>query len=244
LVKDNTLHPVCGKVFRGFHLYTHQQEALAIAKKKESFVVTAGTGSSKSLAFFMPIIDSIIRVKEKDTTPRTQAIIIYPMNALANSQMDELKKYLDNFIESNPGDEPPFSFKRYTGQEGSEERKVIAQNPPDILLTNYMMMELLLTRYNDEDRVVISHCKGLEYLVLDELHTYRGRQGGDVALLIRRIKQQLQTYNLVCIGTSATMASSNDDSVKDEKTAAAGFAGSLFEEKSLFPMLFPRNWNV
>jgi superfamily II DNA/RNA helicase len=231
LVKDNTLHPVCGEVFRGFHLYTHQQEALAIAQRKESFVVTAGTGSGKSLAFFLPIIDLIIRAKEKDNSPRTRAIIIYPMNALANSQMDELKKYLDNFNESNPGKKPPFSFARYTGQESKEEREVIAQNPPDILLTNYMMMELLLTRYNDEDRAVISHCKGLEYLVLDELHTYRGRQGGDVALLIRRIKRQFETNNLVCIGTSATMASSNDDGGKDEKTAAADFAGSLFEEK-------------
>jgi ATP-dependent helicase YprA (DUF1998 family) len=80
-------------VFRGFHLYTHQQEALAIAQKKESFVVTAGTGSGKSLAFFLPIIDSIIRIKEKDTVPKTRAIIIYPMNALANSQMEELQMY-------------------------------------------------------------------------------------------------------------------------------------------------------
>jgi len=231
LVKDNTLHSVCGEVFRGFHLYTHQQEALAIAQKKESFVVTAGTGSGKSLAFFLPIIDSIIRAKENDPSPRTRAIIIYPMNALANSQMEELKKYLDNFIKSNPGEKHPFSFARYTGQEDSEERKIIAQNSPDILLTNYMMMELLLTRYNDEDRAVISHCKGLEYLVLDELHTYRGRQGGDVALLIRRIKLQFETNNLVCIGTSATMASSNDNGGIDEKTAAADFAGSLFEEK-------------
>ncbi|WP_461246155.1 DEAD/DEAH box helicase [Treponema sp. R6D11] len=231
LVKDNTLHPVCGKVFRNFHLYTHQQEALAIAQRKESFVVTAGTGSGKSLAFFLPIINSIIKARENDASPRTRAIIIYPMNALANSQMEELQKYLNNFIESNPEEKPPYSFKRYTGQEDSGEREVIAQNPPDILLTNYMMMELLLTRYNDADRAVISHCIGLEYLVLDELHTYRGRQGGDVALLIRRIKRQLQTNNLVCIGTSATMASSNDDGGKDEKTAAADFAGNLFEEK-------------
>jgi hypothetical protein len=72
---------------------------------------------------------------------------------------------------------------------------------------------------------------GFEYLVLDELHTYRGRQGGDVVLLVRRIKRQFQTNNLVCIGTSATMASSNDNGGKEEKTATAEFAGSLFEEE-------------
>jgi superfamily II DNA/RNA helicase len=248
LVKDNTLHPICGQIFQDFHLYSHQQEALAIAKRKEPFVVTTGTGSGKSLAFFLPIIDSVIRAKEKDRTqggkvpfPRTRAIIIYPMNALANSQLEELQKYIDNFIKNNPGEKPPFSFKRYTGQENAEERKEIANNPPDILLTNYMMMELLLTRFDDNDRAVISHCSELEYLVLDELHTYRGRQGGDVALLVRRIKQQLETKNLICIGTSATMSSPDDtsspnegelklDSDGDEKNAIAGFAGNLFGE--------------
>ena len=230
LVKDNTLHPVCGKIFQDFHLYTHQQEALAVAQRKEPFVVTTGTGSGKSLAFFLPIIDSIIRAKEKDATPKTRAIIIYPMNALANSQTEELQKYLDSFTKNNPSEKPPFSFKRYTGQEGVEERTDTAQNPPDILLTNYMMMELLLTRYRDDDRAVISHCAGLEYLVLDELHTYRGRQGGDVALLVRRIKRQLETKNLVCIGTSATMVSPDDDGTEDEKKAVADFAGSLFGE--------------
>jgi len=240
LVKDNTLHLLCGKIFHDLHLYTHQQEALAVAKRKEPFVVTTGTGSGKSLAFFLPIIDSIIRAKEKDATPRTRAIIIYPMNALANSQMDELQKYLDTFTKSCPGEKLPFSFKRYTGQEDREERMDAAQNPPDILLTNYMMMELLLTRYNDEDSAVIFHCAGLEYLVLDELHTYRGRQGGDVALLVRRIKRQFETQNLICIGTSATMTSPGDqgsyeDSEGDEKhtneaRTVADFAGNLFGE--------------
>lgn len=152
------------------------------------------------------------------------------MNALANSQAEELQKHLDTFKANNPNEDIPFSFNRYTGQENNDERKIIAENPPDILLTNYMMMELLLTRYNDEDRAVISHCTGLEYLVLDELHTYRGRQGGDVALLVRRIKQQLDTKNLVCIGTSATMATPSDDGIGDERQATADFAGSLFGE--------------
>ena len=230
LVGDKTLHPLSGEIFRGFHLYTHQQEALAIAQRKESYIVTTGTGSGKSLAFFLPIVDSIIRAKEKDSTPKTRAIIIYPMNALANSQMEELQKYLENFSKNNPEEKTPFTYKRYTGQDDVGKREEAAKNPPDILLTNYMMMELLLTRYLDYDRTVISHCAGLEYLVLDELHTYRGRQGGDVALLIRRIKQQLETQNLVCIGTSATMASSGDDGEGDERKAVADFAGNLFGE--------------
>ena len=230
LVNDNTLHPLCGKIFQGFHLYTHQQEALAVVQKKEPLVVTTGTGSGKSLSFFLPIIDSILRAKEKDKTPKTRAIIIYPMNALANSQMEELGGYLNNYYKNSPGASEPFTFERYTGQEVSDKRKDIAKSAPDILLTNYMMMELLLTRFNDDDRAVISNCNELEYLVLDELHTYRGRHGGDVALLVRRIKQQLNAQNLVCIGTSATMASSSDDGKIDEKKAIADFAGNLFGE--------------
>ena len=81
----------------------------------------------------------------------------------------------------------------------------MAANPPDILLTNFMMLELLMTRQNDIDKAVMRNAKGLRFLVLDELHTYRGRQGADVALLVRRVREALAD-KLICIGTSATMA--------------------------------------
>src|SRR5690606_12935256 len=89
----------------------------------------------------------------------------------------------------------------------ASEREAIAANPPNILLTNFMMLELILTRYEETDRRVVEHCHDLEFLILDELHTYRGRQGADVALLVRRLRQRLQANDLVCIGTSATMSS-------------------------------------
>ncbi|MEI2625264.1 MAG: DEAD/DEAH box helicase [Giesbergeria sp.] len=125
------------------------------------------------------------------------------MNALANSQLEELDKFLHGY----PEGQEPFSVARYTGQESATERKQIADNPPDILLTNFMMLELILTRFEDVDRRVVEHCQGLEFLVLDELHTYRGRQGADVAMLVRRLRERLQADKLVCIGTSATMSS-------------------------------------
>lgn len=83
----------------------------------------------------------------------------------------------------------------------------MADNPPDILLTNFMMLEYILTRFDDVDRRVVDHCEGLEFLVLDDYHTYRGRQGADVALLVRRLRERLRANKLVCIGTSATMSS-------------------------------------
>lgn len=204
------------------HLYVHQMQAIAKAQSQQSYVVTTGTGSGKSLAFFIPIIDRILKAKQGDPTPRTRAIIIYPMNALANSQLEELDKFLYGY---SSGQEP-FTVKRYTGQESSEERKAIADNPPDILLTNFMMLELILTRFEDVDRRVVDHCRGLEFLVLDELHTYRGRQGADVAMLVRRIRERLQADKLVCIGTSATMSST--DREDDRNKTVADVASVLF----------------
>lgn len=199
-------------------LFTHQEQAIAFAAKGESFVVTTGTGSGKSLCFFIPVVDAVLRAKKRDSTPRTRAIVIYPMNALANSQREELIKFL--------GDNGHVSFARYTGQESSEERDRIKDNPPDILLTNFMMLEMLMTRQNETDRKVIENCAGLQFLVLDELHTYRGRQGADVAMLVRRVRERLAPDRLLCIGTSATMASGGSQEDRNQKVAEV--ASTLF----------------
>lgn len=231
LVADGLLHPSCAEIFltgkaegnpKPLNLYAHQMEALAKGQSGQSYVVTTGTGSGKSLSFFLPVIDRILKAKQSDSTPRTRAIVIYPMNALANSQLEELDKFLYGFAE---GDKP-FSVARYTGQESAAEREAIATNPPDILLTNFMMLELILTRYEETDRRVVEHCHDLGFLILDELHTYRGRQGADVALLVRRLRQRLQAKDLVCIGTSATMSSAGAQD--DRNRTVAAVASKLF----------------
>jgi ATP-dependent helicase YprA (DUF1998 family) len=89
-------------------------------------------------------------------------------------QMKELEKFLEQ--SESPGQLRP-TFARYTGQESQEERQRIREAKPDILLTNFMMLELLMTRQNALDRAVMDNAHGLDYIVLDELHTYRGRQG-------------------------------------------------------------------
>ena len=204
-------------------LYVHQRQAIDFAARRESYVVTTGTGSGKSLSFFIPIVDRIVREKEKDPTPRTRAIIIYPMNALANSQYEEMRKFLWDYTDETL----PVTIKRYTGQERTtEERDAIRNNPPDILLTNYMMLDLILTRRN-EDRLVVEHCNGLEFLVLDELHSYRGRQGADIAMLVRRLKTQTNSQSLLCIGTSATMAGVGETGSKAK--AISDVASRLFD---------------
>lgn len=231
LVTEGLLHPACAQIFQTgktegnpqpLHLYAHQMEALAKGQAGQSYVVTTGTGSGKSLSFFLPVIDRILKAKQLDPTPRTRAIVIYPMNALANSQLEELDKFLYGFADG----EKPFTVARYTGQESAAERDAIATNPPDILLTNFMMLELILTRYEETDRRVVEHCHDLNFLILDELHTYRGRQGADVALLVRRLRQRLQANELVCIGTSATMSSAGTQA--DRNRTVAAVASKLF----------------
>ena len=228
LVLAGTLDVTCGKVFRaggeGLTLHLHQEQAIALAAEGASYVVTTGTGSGKSLCFFVPIVNAVLEERRKDTPRKTRAIIVYPMNALANSQLEELNKFL-----SNIDGEKPITCARYTGQERDEERQRIADNPPDILLTNFMMLELLMTRQEEVDRKVIGNCVGLRFLVLDELHTYRGRQGADVALLVRRVRERLSPEKLQCIGTSATMAS--EGKLSDKNRVVADVASKIFAAK-------------
>ncbi len=166
----------------------------------------------------MPIVDHVLRT---GSGGGIKAIIVYPMNALANSQDEELKKFLEK---GYPEGKSPVRFARYTGQERGEAREAIRSNPPDILLTNYIMLELLLTR--TEDRELVRGAQGLQFLVFDELHTYRGRQGADVALLIRRCREAFGGHAITCVGTSATMASGGSS---DEQTReVANVAQSLF----------------
>ena len=231
LAAEGSLHPACADLFRvgkaeghpaDMVLYRHQVEAIAKAKQGHSYVVTTGTGSGKSLSFFIPIIDRIISARQADPAPRTRAIVIYPMNALANSQLEELSKFLHGYADADR----PFTVARYTGQESHEERRQIADRAPDILLTNFMMLELILTRYERIDRKVVDNCRGIEFLVLDELHTYRGRQGADVALLVRRLRQRLDARSLICVGTSATMSSTGTQ--ESQRRTVASVASRLF----------------
>lgn len=228
LVASGDLDEGTGRVFRigdaPMRFHRHQAEAIAKANSGSSFVVTTGTGSGKSMCFFVPVVDAVIRALRSGKPRKTRAIIVYPMNALANSQMKEIDKFIS---QSGLPDSLKPVVKRYTGQESREERERIAANPPDILLTNYMMAELLLTRQDDLDSRVIQNANGLEFIILDELHTYRGRQGADVAVLVRRLRDRCAPDKApICIGTSATMASEGSD--ESRAFAVAKVATRLF----------------
>jgi ATP-dependent helicase YprA (DUF1998 family) len=227
LVATGKLHAECAKIFRRksetdlgtpLQLYRHQVEAIDVAAQGDPYVVTTGTGSGKSLTYIIPIVDHVLR---RGSGRGIQAIVIYPMNALANSQFDELEKYLQK---GYPEGQPPVTYARYTGQESAEDRNKIIAEPPDILLTNYVMLELLLTRHHEQR--LIAAARDLRFLVLDELHTYRGRQGADVSMLVRRCRQAFSGDRMICAGTSATMAS--DGTRAQRRAAIATVATAIF----------------
>ena len=204
--------------------YKHQQEAIELGCQGKEFIVTSGTGSGKSRTFMATIFNFLLNNPGK-YTDKTIAIIVYPMNALINSQQKELEAYKAKYEES--GKTAPFTFGKYTGQESQDERERLQNNPPNILLTNYMMLELLMTRAGEEEKLRESFLTNLHFLVFDELHTYRGMQGSDVSFLIRRIRSQAKG-NVLCLGTSATMVANDNISYKEQKEKVADVASCIF----------------
>ncbi|MCZ2155718.1 MAG: DEAD/DEAH box helicase [Bryobacterales bacterium] len=213
-------------------LFEHQRVAIERILSGANTIISSGTGSGKTEAFFLPILNYCLQ----NPGPGIRALILYPMNALANDQYDRFAKYL-----AGTG----VTFARYTGDTPEDEqeaerngkelrpdglcdeaiwyRKEIRKQGglPNILMTNYSMLEYLLLRRLD--RVLFDD--RLHFLVLDEIHTYQGARGIEVACLIRRLKEHVGKLDrkLVCIGTSAT--------VKGESSGAvASFAGELFGE--------------
>lgn len=224
LCSKEILHSDLKEIFSGMTLYKHQVDALRLGSAGKDFIVTSGTGSGKSLAFLGTIFHRVLTAP--DAAAGIRAIVVYPMNALINSQTLEIEGYKKSY-EERLGREFPITFAQYTGQEKQDEKETVIQNPPDILLTNYMMMELIMTRLGEES-LRQSIAKNLEVLVLDELHTHRGRQGSDIAFLVRRIKA-LAEKPVLCIGTSATMVSGI--SISEQRKKVADFASAMFSKE-------------
>jgi len=220
LCAQGVLRPEAATIFKGYSLYRHQAEAIRLGTAGKDFIVTSGTGSGKSLTYIGTIFDHLLR---NPAAAGVSAIIVYPMNALINSQAGELKGYRENY-EAATNAAFPINYGQYTGQEKEGARQKMRETPPQILLTNYMMLELLLTRLRERS-IRDAIYQNLRFLVFDELHTYRGRQGADVAMLIRRIRTRC-AHNVVCIGTSATMVSVG--TAASQRTQVAAVATTLF----------------
>ncbi len=166
--------------------YLHQSAAIStlLAADARPVVVTTGTGSGKTECFLLPVIQNAIddAVQFHKHSGLT-AILVYPMNALANDQEERIRSYL---AESG---HTYVQVAKYDRSTSATDRQQLRAHPPHILLTNYMMLEYLLVRPADRDALFANHrCR---FLVLDEVHTYRGSLGANIALLVRRLRAHL-----------------------------------------------------
>ena len=199
--------------------YAHQLktfERLAYPNPKSTIVAT-GTGSGKTECFLLPVIDAVLQMNAENI-PGIKAIVIYPMNALATDQARRFASMCEDIVQAGG---PRLTVGLYTGSPGSKsgvmkgencitDRNVLRRNPPDILLTNYKMLDFLLLRREDQALWRTTTAKSLRYLIVDELHTFDGAQGTDLACLIRRLRDFLNLgEGLACVGTSATLGGNN-----------------------------------
>jgi len=229
--------PVPLEIQPPFTPYAHQLAAFrrltsADGHQPEHTLVTTGTGSGKTECFLYPILDHCYRHREQ---PGIKAILIYPMNALAADQARRLASTLWN-DERLHNQVTAGVFVGGASKHGiaTEEhlvdmRQQLRQSPPDVLLTNYRMLDFLLLRPDDRGLWAHNAPDTLRYLVLDELHTYDGAQGSDVACLIRRLRARLGTPEggLCCVGTSATIGGETE---AESVARLTRFASEVFGE--------------
>lgn len=187
--------------------YMHQSEAIAhlLGPGVGPLVISTGTGSGKTEAFLAPVLQAAI--EDAVTTYGKSglvAIILYPMNALANDQEDRIRWYLHE-----SGWSGAIRLAQYNRSTTQRQRAELRQTPPHLLLTNYQMLEYLLVRPADREDLFKNH--RLRFVVLDEVHSYGGALGSHVALLIRRLRAHLHQANPqrlapIFVGASATIA--------------------------------------
>lgn len=206
-------------------LYLHQEESIRKSNDGKNIVVSTGTGSGKTESFLIPILNDIAKDIEQGIENRgVQALLLYPMNALANDQRERLREILKNY--------PEISFGFFTGETDHTEREAInsyvgennrqplkneiisreaiRNNPPNILFTNYSMLEYLMIRPIDQNLFTVDNTKNWKYIVLDEAHVYRGALGIEISLLIRRLLANIHSKPKFIL-TSATLANKEED---------------------------------
>lgn len=226
--------PTCFEAIHPAYLpYVHQQKAFErlTGDDGRSTLVATGTGSGKTECFLYPILEYCYQHRGERGI---KALIIYPMNALATDQAKRIAElvYGSNELRGNVTvgmyvggqDETP---ARMMSEHGViTDHETMLNNPPDILLTNYKMLDYLLVRPKDSTLWQDNDPETLKYIAVDELHTFDGAQGTDLACLLRRLKRRLGIYDgfLCCVGTSATMGS------KENNSSILEYASEIFGE--------------
>jgi DEAD/DEAH box helicase domain-containing protein len=212
------------KTFETEHPCYHHQEVawkrLSSQHQATSTLVATGTGSGKTECFLFPLLDHCVRARAAREAG-IKALVIYPMNALATDQARRIAELVAQvpafaglrvglYVGGNAG--KPGEGMVMTPTSVITDRDTMRKHPPDILLTNYKMLDYLMLRPKDRELWERNTPTTLRYVVVDELHTFDGAQGTDLALLLRRLRARLQTPDghLICAGTSATLGGSSE----------------------------------
>ncbi|MDY4629104.1 MAG: DEAD/DEAH box helicase [Prevotella sp.] len=235
-----------------FPPYKHQLQAfrqlsMKNGHKPEPTLLTTGTGSGKTECFLYPILDYCYHCNQYERQTGVKVIIMYPMNALASDQAKRLAETIWN----DPRLKGKVTAGLFVGEGVDakeyprdmaedhiiENRDAILDTVPDILLTNFKMLDYGLMRQRFMSLWkgnIDTDDKALRFIVLDELHTYDGAQGTDVANLIRRLKLKLNLpkASLCPVGTSATIGSGEDSKQRLCEYAKNVF-GERFDEKNV-----------
>ncbi len=222
-------------------LHAHQEQALRKAAAGRNLVVATGTGSGKTEGFLLPVLSALTSEQRAGTLgPGVRALLLYPMNALANDQLRRLRRLLAGV--------PEITFGRYTGDtperaaEGASlfeslnpgeprlpnellSRQEMRDRPPHLLLTNYAMLEYLLLRPADIELFEGTHSGHWRFVVLDEAHVYDGAKAEEVGMLLRRLRERVSRgtagASFQAIATSATIGG--------HPQAVTTFASKLFD---------------
>lgn len=223
----------------GYRPYAHQENAFQrLTGDPASTLISTGTGSGKTECFLYPVLEHCYCHRGE---AGIKAILIYPMNALATDQAGRIAEE----IHKAPRLRGTVRAGLFVGGEAGEASAVMTKDgvitgkdalrkhPPDILLTNYKMLDYLLIRPQDFPLWRDNGPETLKFLVVDELHTFDGAQGTDLACLVRRVKERLHTPegHLCCVGTSATLG--GDDDVPGLRAFAEELFGEPFDERSV-----------
>lgn len=220
--------------------YAHQEESIRKIVAGKNLLIATGTGSGKTESFLLPIFNSLMREKERgELGPGVRALLLYPMNALANDQVKRIRELLHNY--------PDISFGRYTGETKADPESALAgyrkmegksppanelisreqmqETPPNILLTNYAMLEYLLLRPEDHAIFNGPYSSNWNFIVADEAHTYDGAHGVEVSMLLRKLRERVDPEGKIqTIGTTATIGGTS----AEKQGFAENFFGNAF----------------
>lgn len=215
-------------------LYSHQSKALKLVRQAYNVIVATPTSSGKSMIYNLPVLEHLL------SAPQSHALYLFPLKALSQDQQNTLNKLAFSL---------PVLRKRwpdgiaaiYDGDTTSYQRRRIREQTPPVLITNPEMLHLSFLPYHQN---WASFYANLKYIIIDEVHTYRGVFGSHIAWLLRRLQRIIARYNnrATFVLSSATIGNPQvfSENLLNEKTTPIITSGAPQNAKHF---LFLNPWD-